>query len=238
MQTRIAKLGRMKWVCNRPLTLLMAGWIAATPHFLPAQTPPPEALVSSLETTQLREFEDQDEKVQALIQAALEMTQLELTYQYGSADPKAGGMDCSGTIYHLLRSRGFSTVPRQSDQIAQWVILGGDWTRTEKVYDLKAPEFEKLRPGDLLFWSGTYEHTERKMPVSHVMIYLGTHRKTGKPVIFGASDGRTYDGKRRCGVSVFDFPLPQADAKTQFFGYGSPPGLHPARKPTPPAPAP
>jgi hypothetical protein len=47
----------------------------------------------------------------------------------------------------------------------------------------------------------------------------------------GASDGRTYDGKQRFGVSVFDFKLPpppnSSDAKLSpvFVGYGRIPGL-------------
>jgi hypothetical protein len=47
----------------------------------------------------------------------------------------------------------------------------------------------------------------------------------------GASDGRTYEGKQRFGVSVFDFktapPPPSNDAKRSpsFVGYGSIPGL-------------
>ena len=47
----------------------------------------------------------------------------------------------------------------------------------------------------------------------------------------GSSDGRTYDGKQRWGVSVFDFKMPpppkSGDAKISpaFVGYGRIPGL-------------
>jgi hypothetical protein len=48
----------------------------------------------------------------------------------------------------------------------------------------------------------------------------------------GASDGRTYQGESRYGVSVFDFKMP-VPAKTNegrltptFVGYGHIPGLH------------
>jgi hypothetical protein len=57
------------------------------------------------------------------------------------------------------------------------------------------------------------------------MIYLGTHRESGKPVMVGASDGRSYNGKKRRGVSVFDFRLPRPDSKAKFVGYASIPGL-------------
>jgi hypothetical protein len=44
-------------------------------------------------------------------------------------------------------------------------------------------------------------------------------------VVFGASDGRTYDGQRRNGVSVFDFVMPKRDGRAAFYGYGPVPGL-------------
>ena len=49
-----------------------------------------------------------------LITSALALTKLNLTYIYGSADPAQGGMDCSGTMHHLLVSSGFQDVPRDS----------------------------------------------------------------------------------------------------------------------------
>jgi hypothetical protein len=82
-----------------------------------------------------------------------------------------------------------------------------------------------------MFWSGTYK-VNREIPVSHVMIYLGTEKSTKKPVMVGASDGRSYDGVRRNGVSVFDFKMPggqpnstDPDLVARFEGYGTIPGL-------------
>ena len=43
----------------------------------------------------------------------------------------------------------------------------------------------------------------------------------------GASDGRTYRGEKKLGVSVFDFTLPQQNAKnpgSRFIGYAKIPG--------------
>ena len=81
-----------------------------------------------------------------------------------------------------------------------------------------------LKPGDLLFWTGTYDTGARTLPISHVMLYLGK-TKAGRPVMFGASDGRPYQGKRQNGVSVFDFRIPAATSKSKFAGYGPIPGL-------------
>jgi hypothetical protein len=94
-------------------------------------------------------------------------------------------------------------------------------------------EFRELRPGDLLFWvnSTADGKTRRDPPVTHVMFYLGKRAADGHPVAVGASEGRTYDGERMCGVSVFDFRLPRAGSAARFIGYGRVPG-------TPPPPAP
>lgn len=34
-------------------------------------------------------------------------------------------------------------------------------------------------------------------------------KKSGRPLVFGASDGRVYQGERRTGVSIFDLSLPK-----------------------------
>ena len=65
-------------------------------------------------------------------------------------------------------------------------------------------------------------------PVSHVMIYLGINRQTGRRVMMGASEGRRFNGVSRYGVSVFDFTIPRPDdsgPQSRFIGYGAVPGL-------------
>jgi hypothetical protein len=65
------------------------------------------------------------------------------------------------------------------------------------------------------------------------MIYLGRETKGGGRVMVGASDGRSYQGQQRFGVSVFDFKMPRADngesengkTRPRFVGYAHLPGL-------------
>lgn len=193
------------------------------------------AVVSSLETTELSDFEQQSEPVKKLIREALALTKLNLTYVFSSSDPKLGGMDCSGTIYHLLLNQGFTQTPRQSDEMGQWLQDKGTLNLTDKADSLTHAAFNALKPGDLIFWSGTYEATPRKLPITHVMLYLGQHKVTQKPVIFGASDGRSYEGQKRTGVSVFNLTMPKADGKVAIYGFGSVPGLVPTKVTSEPA---
>jgi hypothetical protein len=185
--------------------------------------------VATLAVSDLREYETQTPEVKRLLAEALALTTLDLKYQYGSSDPKNGGMDCSGTVYYLLNEAGLKDVPRDASEMYKWV-----WTqsRFQAVVSSNPETFEldRLKPGDLLFWSGTYQ-VDRDPPVTHVMIYLGLSRKTGRRVMVGASEGRMFDGKSRYGVSVFDFTLPGKkrsadDGTSRFLGYGAVPGLN------------
>lgn len=184
-----------------------------------------EAAVTSIEPEALVGFEHYAPQLQQLIRDALALTKLNLTYTFGASNPKQGGMDCSGTIWYLLNGAGLKSVPRQSNEMAGWVQSNTLLHRTPTATSLKDPEFAALQPGDLLFWSGTYETAPRKIPVTHVMLYLGKLKKSGRAVVFGASDGRVYQGERRTGVSVFDFSLPSTGSASSFYGYGLIPGV-------------
>jgi cell wall-associated NlpC family hydrolase len=183
----------------------------------------------SLSPDQIAGYESDPPSVRQILEAGLMLTKQNLSYTYGSADPKNGGMDCSGFIYYVLQQNGFPDVPRDSSQQYVWVRKGGDFnavlSRKEDSF-----EFDDLKPGDLLFWRGTY-NIDRDPPITHTMIYLGREKRTNKRVMIGSSDGRTYDGKQRWGVSVFDFKLPpppkSGDARISpvFVGYGRIPGL-------------
>ena len=178
----------------------------------------------SLSPDAIEGYEKDPPKVRQILDAGLALTKQNLGYTYGSADPANGGMDCSGFIYYLLKQNGFPDVPRDSSQQYVWVRKAGNLyavlSRKEDSF-----EFDDLKPGDLLFWRGTY-NIDRDPPITHTMIYLGREKRTNKRVMIGSSDGRTYDGKQRWGVSVFDFKMPpppkSGDAKISpvFVGYG------------------
>ena len=180
----------------------------------------PNATVDSAE---LRDFDKQPKKVRELIESLLELTRMDLGYKYGSADPQAGGMDCSGTMYYALREQGFSKVPRMANLQYRWIWEEGRFHAVISD-DPKTFELSRLQPGDMLFWSGTYA-AEREPPITHSMIFLGWLKSDGRPVMVGASNGRTYQGKARNGVSVFDFRLPKKGGKARFVGYGRLPGF-------------
>jgi len=213
---------------------------AVTPSETPKASPSATSLQhsnsapnASLNSEELAEFGRQSEAVQKLIESALELTRQNLTYTYGSADPANGGMDCSGFVYYVLRENGFDDVPR--DASGQYV-----WVRKAHLFQVVLSthkdtfELADLRPGDLLFWTGTYS-VLKDPPVTHTMIYLGTEKSTHKGVMVGSTDGRSYNGKARWGVSVFDFkgnaPSAAPDANPQktthgvFVGYAHIPGL-------------
>lgn len=182
------------------------------------------AVVSSLTPEELADFAANPAPVRRLIEKCLALTKLNLRYQMRSADPAQGGMDCSGTVHHVLRECGVADVPRQSSEQYRWVWQKGGF-RAFNGSTMESFELAALKPGDLLFWTGTYETDTRDPPVSHVMIYLGKTKKKARPVMFGASDGRYYDGKAHNGVSVFDFKLPKEGGKARFIGYAPVPGL-------------
>jgi cell wall-associated NlpC family hydrolase len=166
-----------------------------------------------------------------MVDTALELTTRNLDYKYGSADPSSGGMDCSGFVFYVLNQAGLRDVPRDSSQQYVWVRKAGTFRAVNSRHE-DTFELDELTPGDLLFWTGTYS-IERDPPITHAMIYLGREKGTNQRIMVGASDGRTYKGESRYGVSVFDFKVPRA-AKTDegrltpsFIGYGRVPGLVP-----------
>ncbi len=189
----------------------------------PANKIAPDA---SLTSSQLKDFKKQPLPVQSLIEAALALTTQDLTYTYGSSDPVNGGMDCSGFIYHVLTEHGFDEVPRDASGQYVWVRKSGTF---RAVVSRKEDSFElnEMRPGDLLFWTGTYD-SKKDPPVTHTMIYLGREKGGNRRVMVGSSDGRTYHGKQRWGVSVFDFTMPGPSSREKgvtFIGYAHLPGI-------------
>lgn len=171
----------------------------------------------------LIEFKLYPTRVQHLLSVALKLAGRNIHYQYGSANPSMGGMDCSGTIYYLLNSMNIKNPPRSSYELYQWIQQKGHfYPITTTQFDNS--EWSHLKPGDLLFWAGTYK-TGYTPNVSHTMIYLGKN-KLGQPLMIGASDGRTYKNRSIYGVSIFDFKLPTKTSNSVFLGYSCIPDIN------------
>lgn len=183
-----------------------------------AESTPPPKRTSTISAAELEGFDLYPTRVKKLILAALDLTSRGLDYTYGSADPSQGGLDCSGFIHWLLTSQGIKGVPRSSNEQYAWTRKKGRFyavlTRGGSTFEL-----DDLQPGDLLFWTGTYE-TTRDIPVTHVMVYLGKLKKNGRMVMAGASEGRVFRGEPRYGVSVFDFKPGGREGEKGFIGYG------------------
>ena len=200
-----------------------------SPSASPSPSPSPESRVATVAPDEIEGYDKNTESVRKLLADALALTKRNLEYTYGSADPETGGMDCSGFIYYVLRENGVKEVPRDASQQYVWVRKTGNF-RAVLSREIDSFELDELQPGDLLFWTGTYK-IERDPPVTHTMIYLGKEKKSGNPIMVGASDGRTYEGEKQHGVSVFDFKTARSKGAStsgthpRFVGYGKIPGL-------------
>jgi hypothetical protein len=229
-KTNAPSLAYRRLLCNLALVALLSPACTLSAQDTPQKSSPPPAAVTTLNPTDLTDFTSLPPLIQTRLTAALALTRLNLTYLPNSHDPKSRGMDCSGAIYHLFQSLGHTDIPRQSDQIAQWLIEKSTLNSVNDSPSLSAPAFDSLKPGDLLFWTTSDAPKARQMPITHVMLYLGTHKTTGKPLLFGSSDGRTYAGQRRTGVSVFDLTLPKATSKSTLHSFGPPPPIPTPKK--------
>ncbi len=202
-----------------------------SPSATPARSPDggkQHAPNASLRPEEVTGFENFRPEVQKLLSSALDLTTRNLDYKYGSADPANGGMDCSGFIYYVLKQNGVADPPRDSAGQYTWLRKANRFaavvSRTDDAFELN-----DLKPGDLLFWTGTYK-IDRDPPITHVMIYLGREKATNQRVMVGSSDGRSFKGQQRWGVSVFDFKVSRRESANgalspAFVGYGRLPGL-------------
>jgi peptidoglycan DL-endopeptidase CwlO len=205
----------------------------------PSETPKPSATASAspkkkgapatISASEIEGYEKYPEHIRNVIDMGLDLTKRNLDYKYGSADPANGGMDCSGFVFYVLTQNGVRDVPRDSSQQYVWLRKAGTFKAVNSRHD-DTFELDELAPGDLLFWIGTYS-IERDPPITHAMIYVGRKKGTNQRIMVGASDGRTYEGESRYGVSVFDFKVARG-SKTEegrltptFIGYGRIPGL-------------
>src|ERR1043166_5753287 len=200
-----------------------------TPSATPSPSPKKQGAPATIAAKDISGYENYPAQVRQIVDTALELTTRNLEYKYGSSDPASGGMDCSGFVVYVLTQNGIRDVPRDSSQQYVWVRKAGNFkavnSRQEDTFEL-----DELVPGDLLFWTGNYS-IERDPPITHAMIYLGREKGTKHRIMVGGSDGRTYKGESRYGVSVFDFKIPKPgktdEGRTSpaFIGYGHVPGL-------------
>lgn len=181
-----------------------------------------------LETSELREFEELGEARKKLLENALRTGKevAGMPYKYGGNGPQDGGFDCSGAMHYVLSKSGLKP-PRTSADQYLWVKEHSKLhviASTAKDTDDKS--FSELKPGDLVFWSGTYAPTDaRRVNITHVAIFLGHEKRDGRPVMINATDGRSYRGKKGNGYRVYDFRVPSAGGKSRMVGYGTPPGI-------------
>ncbi|MEP4077321.1 C40 family peptidase [Haloferula sp.] len=187
-------------------------------------------LPGALELSEISESETMNSERKELVDLALSLGRKHRlnSYLFGSADPAKGGFDCSGSMYFILTEAGLKPA-RSSAAQYEWIKQAGLLSEVPKEsHSLDAPVFEKLMPGDLVFWAGTYQPTDgRTNKVTHVQMYLGIEEATGKPVMIGSSDGRSYAGTARCGFGVYEFRVPRKGSKSRIVGFGPPPGLLP-----------
>jgi cell wall-associated NlpC family hydrolase len=200
-----------------------------TPSVTPSPSPKKKGAPATIAAKEISGYENYPPLVRQIVDTALELTTRNLEYKYGSSDPASGGMDCSGFVVYVLTQNGIRDVPRDSSQQYVWVRKAGNFKAVNSRHE-DTFELDELVPGDLLFWTGTYS-IERDPPITHAMIYLGREKGTSHRIMVGASDGRTYKGESRYGVSVFDFKIPRPDKTDEgrvspsFIGYGHVPGL-------------
>lgn len=149
---------------------------------------------------------------------AEQISQLGLPYVFGGSNPADGGMDCSGCLMHLLSDLGFHNIPRTSYHQYEWLLANNRIKHTNQIpYRAGAPN--GLKPGDLIFWGGTYDSGHK---VSHVMLYLGQGRD-GTHYMFGAR-GTGQDERGMNGAGV-DIHVLDAGFQKNLIGYGTLPGL-------------
>ncbi|PIZ04489.1 MAG: hydrolase [Gammaproteobacteria bacterium CG_4_10_14_0_8_um_filter_38_16] len=179
------------------------------------------AITQPVPIAYLAHYRNDPENVKQVISKASALSKEHLGYQFGSDNPATGAMDCSGVIYYLLKEIKDISIPRDSYQMYFWLLRNGKIHYVTNEH-FNSYQFHALRPGDLLFWTGTFQ-TNRRPPITHVMLYLGKNKK-GEPLMFGSSNG-IYKNKEIFGVSVFNFTLPTKYERDRLVAYGCIPGF-------------
>ena len=161
-------------------------------------------------------------RVRDLQAVCWELTQRHLSYTFGSCRPENGGLDCSGTVHYVLSRLGYQHVPRQSNHQFYWIQCQGD---LHKSSHLTVGVLRRLKPGDLLFWRGTYDTGKRWPNISHVMIYMGRDPSSGRHWMFGGRSG-SRSGQNGAEIDFFEMrPGESEGRRSSFVGWGTVPGM-------------
>ena len=201
-----------------------------TSKALSSVSPKKEGTASRMiSSSEIAGYENYPAKVCQILDLGLSLATQNLGYKYNSADPANGGMDCSGFIHYVLSKSGVKDVPRDAHAQYAWVRKTGAF-QTVPVQRNNTSTLDALKPGDLLFWGSSYS-LSRDLEITQTMLYLGREKGTNQRIMVGASEGHTYKGQPRSGVSVVDLKLGRAHSKKTneprpaFVGYGPIPGL-------------
>jgi len=131
-------------------------------------------------------------------------------------------MDCSNTARYLYQAALNKPLARtasdqyfdlyQQSRITQAPTLPDGSVDTARLLKM-------MRSGDLLFWEWTYD-IERRPPITHVMIYLGTSA-SGKPKMAGSASSAVGEASRGGGPDVYDFDpnSPMGGVRGMFGGF-------------------
>ena len=149
-----------------------------------------------------------------IVELSNDLSRKGVRYRFGSTDPRRG-LDCSATVQLILQQAGVRGVPRVSQAQYDWLARSGTLGRGRSASSV----FRSLRPGHLMFWGGTYRTSNK---VSHVMIYLGQDRRTGKHYMFG---GRSSGTKGIHGHNVDVYEIKSLNGSGRFIGFGAVPGV-------------
>ena len=183
----------------------------------------------TISSAEISGYENYSSEARKIVDLGLSLATQNLRYKINSTDPASGGMDSSGFVYYVLSQCGLKDVPRDAREQYVWVRKAGTFQAVLAQRD-DSFELDALKPGDLLFWASPYG-VSREPDITQTMIYLGREKGTNQRVMVGASEGRTYKGHSRSGVSVFDFKVSRLGPKSAkepgpiFVGYGRIPGL-------------
>jgi cell wall-associated NlpC family hydrolase len=160
--------------------------------------------------------EEMKQLIEVIRARADHISKFGLPYKFGGDTLEEGGMDCSGTMLYLFSEIGFSDMPRTSFDQYDWLRRNRTMEHTKTIPE-KMGGKRGIKPGDLIFWGGTYDSGHK---VSHVMVYLG-QSPNGTHYMFGAR-GQKKRGLNGSGVDVFTL---EPGYQKSLIGYGSLPGV-------------